>query len=79
MNDNPDTESSMFLPIALRGKVPVKVIGKVQKGDVLVTSGVKGHAVSVEDARQVSAASIVAKAIENKDSDSPGVVMAVIV
>lgn len=77
MNVSPETEG--FLPVALRGKVPVKVVGRVKKGDVLVTSGVVGHAVSVEDAHQVSAAAIVAKALEEKVTDGPGVVMAVIV
>jgi hypothetical protein len=77
MNVSEETES--FLPIALRGKVPVKVVGHVKKGDILITSGVAGYAVSAEDGRQVSAASIVAKSIEDKFTDDPGVVMAVIV
>jgi len=77
MNVSPDTEE--FLPIALRGKVPVKVIGRVKKGDILVTSGVAGHAVSVEDGSQVHAVAIVAKALEEKVTDESGVVMAVIV
>jgi len=77
MNVSPETEN--YLPIALRGKVPVKVVGRVQKGDVLVTSGIVGHAVAVQDAHQVSAAAIVAKAMEEKITDEPGVVMAVIV
>jgi hypothetical protein len=33
--------------VALRGRVPVKVIGPVHKGDLLVTSDLGGHAVSV--------------------------------
>lgn len=35
------------IAIALRGRVPVKVIGPVHKGDLLVTSDLSGHAVSV--------------------------------
>ena len=77
MNVSPETEE--FLPVALRGKVPVKVVGKVNKGDILVTSGVAGHAVSVDDAGKTPAAAIVAKAIEEKVTDEPGLVMAVIV
>jgi hypothetical protein len=76
---NVSSETEEFLPIALRGKVPVKVVGRVKKGDVLVTSGVPGHAVSVDDAHQVSAAAIVAKALEDKFTDEAGIVMAVIV
>jgi hypothetical protein len=35
------------IAVALRGRVPVKVIGPVHKGDLLVTSDLEGHAVSV--------------------------------
>ena len=37
------------LPLALRGKVPVKVIGPVSKGDMLVTANTEGYAVSVNN------------------------------
>jgi hypothetical protein len=32
------------LPVALAGRVPCKVIGPVNKGDILCTSYVAGHA-----------------------------------
>jgi hypothetical protein len=35
------------LPVALRGRVPVKLIGSVSKGDLLVTSAQAGFAQSV--------------------------------
>jgi hypothetical protein len=35
------------LPVALRGRVPVKVINAVTKGDLLVTASVPGYAMSV--------------------------------
>jgi len=66
------------LPIALRGKVPVKVIGKVSKGDCLITSGSHGYA-KVADPAIVTPIAIFAKAIEDKDDFEPGVVMAVII
>lgn len=65
--------------VALRGKVPVKVKGKVAKGDILITTTVAGYAVSAGSGRNVSSACVVAKAIENKDSDDLGTVMAVVV
>ena len=77
MNVSPETEG--FLPVALRGKVPVKVVGRIQKGDILITSGIPGYAVSAESGRQAPAASIIGKALENKVTDVPGVIMAVIV
>lgn len=77
MNVSPETEG--FLPVALRGKVPVKVIGKVVKGDVLITSSTLGHAVSAGDGSGIPSSAILAKSLENKDDINPGIVMAVIV
>ena len=77
MNVSPETEG--FMSVALRGKVPVKVTGKVSKGDILVTSEIAGYAISANYRNQTPAAAIVAKAIEEKVTDESGVVMAVIV
>ena len=40
-------DATTGLPVALRGRIPVKVIGAVRKGDSLVTSTTPGYAVSV--------------------------------
>ena len=60
--------------VALRGRVPCMVIGRVRKGDVLITSEVPGHAKVTDQPHFVGAACIVGKAISNKDDDGPGVV-----
>jgi len=60
--------------VALRGRVPCKVVGKVRKGDVLITSNVPGCAIASDQPHFVGAACIVGKAISNKDTDGPGVV-----
>ena len=44
---NGQLQGATVLPVALRGRVPVNVVGPVAKGDLLVTSDLKGHAVSV--------------------------------
>jgi hypothetical protein len=44
---NSGLASEHVVPIALRGRVPVKVIGPVSKGDLLVTAADAGYAVSV--------------------------------
>jgi hypothetical protein len=44
---NGQLQGDTVLPLALRGRVPVNVVGPVAKGDLLVTSDLKGHAVSV--------------------------------
>jgi hypothetical protein len=64
------------LPVALRGKVPVKVKGSVIKGDILVTSDIAGYA---EVNNSASAAAIIAKALENKADEGLGTVIAVVV
>jgi len=32
--------------VALQGRVPCKVVGKIRKGDILITSGIAGVAVA---------------------------------
>ena len=66
--------------IALRGRVPVKVMGVVRKGDVLVSAGegLIGYAVAALYPRDVPAAAMVGKAIGDKLDTGPGVVEALI-
>jgi hypothetical protein len=65
------------LAVALRGKVPVRVVGPVAKGDSLVTSTTPGAAVSVGRSREY-AQSVFAKALEDNNSNNEKVVIAVI-
>jgi len=63
--------------VALRGKVPVKVLGKVSKGDLLITSAIPGYAMSVGGDMSFGHA-IFAKSIANKTDYDNGMVIAVI-
>jgi len=65
------------LPLALRGKVPVRVVGTVTKGDSLITSTTPGVAVSVGRSREYAQA-VFAKALESNNSDGEKVILAVI-
>ena len=58
--------------IALQGKVPVKVIGRVSKGDLLVTSNIPGVATANNNAAPYT---VIGKAIENKDSEEQGMIL----
>jgi hypothetical protein len=58
--------------IALQGRVPCKVVGKISKGDLLVTAGI--HGVAVSSANKAEAGTIVGKALENYDSDHIGII-----
>ena len=57
--------------IALQGRVPCKVKGKITKGDLLVTSDIPGVAVSAEDPK---AGTIIGKAVEDYDSETVGMI-----
>jgi Major tropism determinant N-terminal domain len=63
--------------VALRGQVPVKVIGPVTKGDSLVTSSTAGFAQSVGRSRLYGQA-VFAKALETELGDGEKTIIAVI-
>lgn len=65
------------LPIALQGRVPVKVAGKVKKGERLTTSDIPGVAWGVAD-EDVPLQAIIGRSLEDKDSGDVGTIEAVI-
>ena len=72
---NKDAEG---LPVALTGRVPVKVIGKINKGDRLVSSDVPGVAWAYTDSDSYDARAVIGRALQNKDDGDAGVIEAVI-
>ena len=58
--------------VALTGRVPCKVVGKIKKGDIIVTSEIPG--VGVKAIGDVRAGTIIGKAIEDHDSDEVGTI-----
>ena len=65
------------LAVALRGKIPVKVIGSVNKGDLLITSNVAGYATAAKFYKPDPHA-VFAKSLERDDSEGARVIWAVI-
>lgn len=65
------------LPVALRGRIPLKVMGPVKKGDGLVTSSVEGYAVSIGHNTTYGQA-VFAKSIETNEDLGAKVITAVI-
>ena len=61
--------------LALLGRVPCKVVGRVKKGDVLVTSAVPGYAI-VNNTPSIG--TIIGKAVGEKNDDSRGLVEVVV-
>jgi len=58
--------------VALQGRVPCRVVGKIQKGDLLVTSTIQGVAVSAGEIASVG--TVVGKALQTYDSDHIGTI-----
>ena len=60
--------------VALRGRVPCKVTGNVNKGDVLIASDTPGHAMVGALAHSLSPLQIVGRALETKTDAQPGII-----
>jgi hypothetical protein len=58
--------------VALQGRVPCKVVGKIKKGDILITSRIPGVAVAATD--DVKVGTVVGKALAEYDSDHIGTI-----
>lgn len=63
--------SGLKVAVALQGRVPCKVIGKITKGDMLVVSEVPGVATASDDPK---VGSVIGKALENYNSDRIGII-----
>jgi len=60
--------------VALRGRVPCKVIGNVNKGDVLVASDTPGYAMVGAISHTLSPLQIIGRSLESKTDAQPGII-----
>jgi len=58
--------------IALQGRVPVRVVGKINKGDLIITSGIPG--VGISSSGNARPGTILGKALADYDSDHIGTI-----
>ena len=65
------------LPVAMTGRCPVKVIGKVNKGDRLISSDIPGVAWALAD-EAYDPRAVIGRALQNKEDGDAGVIEAVI-
>ena len=72
---NSALEGDFVTGVALQGRVPVKVLGKVQKGDLIVTSAIPGYGIVDNDPR---VGTVIGKAVGVKTDDVRGVVEVVV-
>jgi hypothetical protein len=75
---NSELQGDHIVAVALKGRVPVKVVGQVSKGDVLIHSETPGHAEAASDSMNVNGPSCIGIAITDKDDVNAGVVEAMI-
>ena len=68
---NSDLQGDTVVALALQGRVPCKILGKVDKGDLIVTSAIPGYGI-VDNNPVVG--TVIGKAIGTKDDDGKGVV-----
>jgi hypothetical protein len=57
--------------VALQGRVPVKVLGMIKKGDMLTTAGIPGYAVKATDPK---IGTIIGKALADKTTSEAGII-----
>ena len=72
---NSHLKGDSVVGVALTGRVPCKVIGRVAKGDMLVTSAVPGYAI-VDNEPKIG--TIIGKAVGTKDDLDRGIVEVVV-
>jgi hypothetical protein len=69
-------ENETRVPVALKGRVPVRVVGEVKKGDRLVSSSTPGIARSMQAGDSLDA--VIGRSLNSKDSAKEGIVEATI-
>ena len=71
---NAGLQGDNVVAVALRGRVPCKVTGNVNKGDVLIASDTPGHAMVGALAHTLSPLQIIGRALETKTDAQPGII-----
>jgi hypothetical protein len=62
-----------LVDIALVGRVPCRVVGKISKGDRLISSWMRGVATAA-DPNNIVPGTIIGKSMENYDSNTSGII-----
>jgi hypothetical protein len=68
---NSGASGDHVVTIALLGRVPCLVAGRIRRGDLLCSSTIAGHAVSMS-ADQYRPGAVIGKALEDHDQDGTG-------
>ena len=74
----PELTDSSHPALALIGRVPCKVVGEINKGDLMVSSATPGHACAWHDEGSPPMGTVIGKALENKTGTGEGVIEVVV-
>ena len=74
---NSGIKSDHVAVVALTGRVPVRVVGNINRGDLLTSSPVPGHATALAES-QWRPGAVVGKALEPYNSMDPGIIEAIV-
>jgi hypothetical protein len=70
---NSGLQAEHVVTVALTGRVPCRVVGTIQRGDLLVASELHGIA-TVLDSNSYQPGCVIGKALEEYNSDVPGMI-----
>ena len=70
--------TGVSVAVALQGRVPCKVIGTIQRGDMMITSDTPGVATSCSLPQIPQIGTVIGKALQNYDSTEVGVIEIVV-
>ena len=68
----PELTNEWHPPIALLGRVPARVVGKITAGDIMVASDTPGFARAWTEDSNPPAGSVVGKAVQSKADEGEG-------
>lgn len=74
----PDLTNELHPAIALLGRTPTLVVGTCNKGDLMVTSSLPGHAQAWTELQAPPYGSVIGKAVQTKTSPDSGLIEIVI-
>tara|TARA_B100001093_G_scaffold427497_1_gene421857 strand:+ start:1426 stop:2496 length:1071 start_codon:yes stop_codon:yes gene_type:complete len=71
---NSELYGEFVVELALLGRVPCNVVGKVNKGDLLVSSDIPGYACAYGEINNPPAGSVIGKSIQDKHDIEQGII-----
>jgi hypothetical protein len=75
---NSECNGEYIVPIALQGRVPCRVVGVVEKGDIIVSSDVNGVGVAWNENYNPITGAVIGKSLVNKNTNDEDIIEVVV-